>query len=95
MNENECQTRVVKWTQNPLVLFAKLRNRNLCLLRKLRIFIFRLNHCESIFIRINQLEFGQNDHREDAPHFSFGSRRILFRSFLPKYEIFRKKNSSI
>ena len=40
-----------------------------------------------IFSWMNQLEFGQNDHREDASHFSFGSRRILSGSFLPKYEI--------
>jgi len=45
------------------------------MLRKLRIFILRF------FIDLNQLEFGQNDHLEDASHFSFGSRRILLVHF--------------
>ena len=39
------------------------------------------------FFRINQPKFGQNDHREDAPQFSFGSMLILSGSLLPKYEI--------
>jgi len=82
--------RVVKWAQNPIVLFAKLRKpqsqklqklRKLRIaisvfLRKLRVFILRFIIC------MDQLEFGKNDHREDASHFSFGSRRILSGSVL-------------
>ena len=62
-------SRVVKWAQNPIVLFAKIANFHL-----------------GFFICRNQLEFGQNDQREDASHFRFGSSRILSGSFLPKYE---------
>ena len=51
--------------EKQFVFFARIVNRNLCFLRKLRIFIW-----------IDQLEFGQNDNREDAPLFSFSSRRI-------------------
>ena len=43
-----------------------------------------------IYMRINHLEFGHNDHREDAPYFSFCSRRILSGIFLPIYEIFNE-----
>ena len=76
--------RIVKWTKNPFVLFAKLRfsfqNHNLCFLRKLRFFIFRLNG----------LEFWQNDHREDAPHFSFGARGIFLIQFYPNMQLREK-----
>ena len=53
---------------------------NLCFLR---IFILRF------FISMNKLEFGQNDHRKDASHFSFGFQRMLCGAFWPKYEIWK------
>ena len=70
-------SRVVKWARNPIFLFATLRKaqfHKLRTLRKLRIFIW-----------INLLKFGQNNHKEDAPFFIFDSRHILsgynFRNF--------------
>ena len=81
--------------QNPIVLFAKLRKPQF---HKLRIFILRF------FLWMNQLEFGQNEHRKDAPHFSFGSRRIFLVHFDPNmkncgnlessfdWPIFKKQN---
>ena len=73
------------------MFFAKLRKQQFLKLRKLRksrILILRF------FTWMNQLEFGQNDHRQDASHFSFGSRRNLSGSFYPnmtfKFEKFWK-----
>ena len=64
---------------------VKIANRDLCYLRKLRIFIFR------IFL-MNQLEFGQNNHRGDALHFSYDLDVSFLVHFYPnmkfKYEKF-------
>ena len=79
---------IAKIANSQIAKVAKIANRNLCFLRKLRIFILRF------FLSMNQLEFGQNEHRKDAPHFSFGSRRIFLVHFYPnikfKFEKFWK-----
>ena len=70
----------IKFAISQIAKVAKIARSQLRLLRKLRIFIF------ANFL-INQLELGQNDRRQDASQFSFGPRRILSGSLLPKYEI--------